>query len=181
MVLALGLLGSTPAQAFPWDIDMVDAQFFKAYEWAMMNLPDGAVTMNRYHENGDRMTPEGQAMVDPYGEPTPKDLASGKRMFDVYCVTCHGPDGKGGSPVTFNDPANNIRRFPIPPPMLSGDGAITALRSDGYIYLTIRNGGAIMPKYGPSMDDREIWDTVAYIRTLPGAQYVAPPQPTENK
>ncbi|MCK6505501.1 cytochrome c [Myxococcota bacterium] len=180
VALGLGLLATSPAQAFPWDWDMVDAQFLRAYEWAMMTLPEGAVTMDRYVANADRMTPEGQALANPITAPTPADLAVGKKMFVTYCQTCHGVDGKGGAPVTKNDPANNIKRYPVPPPMLSGAGAITASRSDGYLYLTIRNGGAIMPRYDSQMDDHEIWATVAYIRTLEGAAYKAP-QPAANQ
>jgi mono/diheme cytochrome c family protein len=62
-------------------------------------------------------------------------------------------------------------RYPILPPMLSGDGAITGLRSDGYLYLTIRNGAAVMSGYGQAMDDDEMWAIVSYIRTLDGAAY----------
>ncbi|RME21294.1 MAG: hypothetical protein D6798_18510 [Deltaproteobacteria bacterium] len=176
--LAAGL--SSPARAFPWDWDMVDNDFKRAYEWQMANLPDGAVTIDRYVPNADRMTPEGQALKNPFGaHPSEEVLAQGKHMFEVYCQACHGVEGKGNAPVTHNDPANNVRRYPVPPPMLSGTGAITAARSDGYIYLTIRNGGAIMPAYGPSMEDPEIWATVAYIRTLEGAQYTPPPAPSE--
>lgn len=168
-----------PAQAFPWDWDMVDSQFMRAYEWSMMQLPDAAVSINRYVPNANRMTPEGQALVNPLGaSPSAEDIALGKQMFVVYCQTCHGVEGKGGAPVAMNDPAAGIKRYPVPPPMLSGPGSISASRSDGYIYLTIRNGGAIMPKYGPSMEDQEIWATVAYIRTLEGAAYV-PPAPVE--
>lgn len=176
-----GLLASTPAQAFPWDWDMVDAEFFRAYEWAMMTLPEGAVTTNLYVANADRTTPEGQALTSPISSPSGADLALGQRMFTVYCQTCHGVDGTGGAPVTVNDPAKNIKRYPIPAPMLSGAGSISAVRTDGYLYLTIRNGGAIMPRYGSQMDDHEMWAIVAYIRTLEGAAHKAPPQPADNQ
>lgn len=180
-IMGVGLLASGSAMAFPWDWDMVDAQYFRAYEWAMSNLPEGAVTQDRYVANANRMTPEGQALVNPLASPSNADMAVGKRMFTVYCQTCHGVDGKGGAPVTKNDPANNVKRYPVPPPMLSGQGAITAMRSDGYLYLTIRNGGSIMPRYGSAMNDHEIWATVAYIRTLEGATYQAPAQPAPNQ
>ncbi|NOY26241.1 MAG: cytochrome c [Oligoflexia bacterium] len=176
-----GLLASSTANAFPWDWDMVDAEFYKAYEWAMMSLPDGAVTMNHYVRNGDRMTPQGQAIKNPLTSPTNTDIVVGQRMFSIYCQACHGVEGKGGAPVTKNDPANGIKRYPIPPPMLSGPGAITAVRSDGYIYLTIRNGGAIMPRYASQLDDSEMWAIVTYIRTLDGATFAAPPEPAENQ
>lgn len=178
--MLLGLGFSTPAAAFPWDWDMVDAQFLRAYEWAMMTLPEGAVT-NRYVPNGNRMTPEGQAMTNPLSAPSEADLAKGKKMFTIYCQTCHGVDGKGGAPVTKNDPANNIRRYPIAPPNLSGAGTTIPMRSDGYIYLTIRNGGSVMPRYGAAMTDHEMWAVVAYIRTLEGAAYALPAPPADTQ
>ncbi|MCB9779120.1 MAG: cytochrome c [Alphaproteobacteria bacterium] len=173
LVAGLGL--STPAQAFPWDIDMVDAQFFRAYEWAMMRLPEGAISTNRFVANHDRLTPEGVALTNPYDE-SKASVELGQKMFATYCQTCHGVEGKGGAPVMDNDPANGIKRYPVPAPMLSGPGAISTARSDGYIYLTIRNGGNVMPRYGTSMDDHEMWAIVRYLRTLEGAQYT-PPQP----
>lgn len=38
-----GLLFASTAQAFPWDIDMVDAIFYRAYEWEMMLPPEGVI------------------------------------------------------------------------------------------------------------------------------------------
>ena len=163
------LMCSASALAFPWDIDMVDAYFYRAYEWAMMPLPAETVSTNRYYVNGNRYMPEGKAMQNPLTSDK-ATLETGKRMFEVYCQTCHGVDGTGGAPVTANDPANGQRRYPIPPPMLSGSGNVSSRSTDGYLYLTISNGGAVMPAYGHSMDDHEMWSIVSYIRTLDGAQ-----------
>lgn len=165
--VALGLTLSTPAWALPWDIDLVDAYYYRGYEWKMMDVPEGAVSRNMWVANADRMTPEGQALTSPY--PTNEAfIAKGERMFDVYCATCHGAQGLGGAEVANNESG---KRYPVMPPRLSGDGNSSALRPDGYIYLTIRNGGAIMPSYGAAMNDDEMWAVVAYIRTLEGAAY----------
>ena len=165
--VALGLSLSSTAMALPWDIDMVDAYFYRGYEWNMMTVPDGAVSINRYAPNSDRMTPEGQALRNPYPVNTAA-VAKGEQMFNTYCTACHGVKGQGGAPVADN---SSGKRYPILPPMLSGDGAVTALRSDGYLYLTIRNGAAVMSGYGQAMDDDEMWAIVSYIRTLDGAAY----------
>lgn len=179
-----GLLLAGAAWASPWDIDMVDAYMFKAFEWKMRMPPVGVVPrdsmsaprpkadgfyQNAKITNADRTTDAGKALTDPYpvNEAT---VATGKKMFSTYCQPCHGPEGKGGGPVTHNDPSADIRRFPVPAPMLSGPGAATAHRSDGYIYLTIRNGGAVMPPYAIALTDAERWSVVEYIRTLDGAQ-----------
>lgn len=164
--VAAGALFSTAAWAFPWDIDMVDAQFVRAYEWVMMTPPEGVVSRDRYRPQWNRTTPEGQSLRNPFAP----DPAQGKRMFEVYCAACHGERGAGGAPVADHDPAAERFRYQMPPPKLGGPGAVTALRTDGYLYLTVRNGGAIMPSYGSAMSDEEIWAVVAYVRTLPGAQ-----------
>lgn len=164
----VGLLAAAPAAAAPWDIDMVDAYFYRGYEWKMMTPPEGAVSINRWVANADRLTPEGQALTSPYAA----DLASGERMFNVYCATCHGAKGLGGAPVADN---SSGKRYPIMPPRMSGEGASSKLRTDGFIYLTIRNGGAIMPAYGSALNDDEMWSIVAYIRSLPGGAYEGPP------
>ena len=63
---------------------------------------------------------------------------------------------------------------------ISGAAGVAKLRTDGYLYLTIRNGGAVMPYYGWAMDDAEMWSIVQYVRTLPDAKYV-PPAPAEDE
>jgi mono/diheme cytochrome c family protein len=176
-VLVLAFLASAAAWAFPWDIDMVDSSFFRAFEWEMRPIPDGVASVNRYrggYDRSTRMMPEGAALSSPHTA-DPALLRTGERMFVVYCQTCHGPKGQGGAPMA--DMSGGKKRFPIPPALLSGAGAITPLRSDGYIFLTIQQGGAIMPPYGYAMSDQEIWAVVAYIRTLEGAQYKPPETP----
>ncbi|MSP56171.1 MAG: cytochrome c [Myxococcales bacterium] len=182
-VLACGLLVSGAAYSFPWDIDMIDGRGFKAFEWKMLPpIPEGAVQrptggIPRAQANGayqndhiapiDRMAPSTDGMNNPYAVDK-ATLKDGAKLFRVSCAPCHGQDGAGGGPVTHNDPAKGVNRVPIPAPMLSGDGAVTAVRSDGYLYGTIRNGGSLMPKYGTSLTDRERWAIVAYMRTLGG-------------
>lgn len=184
-----GLLIAGLAWASPWDIDMIDSQGFKAYEWKMrQSVPEGslqraagAITQpggigtyqTDYIAPGDRMGASTDTMAAPYPV-DPATVETGAHMFRVTCAPCHGLEGKGGGPVTKMDPAAGINRFPLPAPMLSGPGSVTATRSDGYLYYTIRNGGALMPAYGISLTDRERWAVVAYMRTLEGATYTPP-------
>lgn len=169
-VAALGLLAASSASASPWDIDMVDAYFYRGYEWKMMQVPDGAVSVNRYAPNADRMTEAGKALTSPYPVDE-KLLAKGERAFGNYCTACHGKLGQGGAAVADHNPAEGRYRFPIMPPRLSGEGATTPSRTDGFLYLTIRNGAALMPGYSQALDNDEMWAIVAYMRTLDGAQY----------
>lgn len=183
-----GLLVAGVAWASPWDIDMVDGTNFKPYEWQMLAKPEGSIARRspsyarpfaEGHYQTDAVTAvdrtQADGMVDPYAD-APGHVDTGKRLFRVNCAPCHGIEGKGNGPVTKNDPAATppIKRFPVPAPLLSGAGAITPIRSDGYLYGTIRNGGAVMPAHGIMLTDAERWSIVAYIRTLDGAQYQPP-------
>lgn len=166
-VIAIGGF-STIAWAFPWDTDMADAVFKRAYSWEMATLPEDVVSVNHARIPGDRLSPETAAMTIPDG----RNLVEGQRLFDIYCTACHGVDGKGNAPVADN---SSGKRFPVPPPNLSGVGNITQLRTDGYLFFTIRDGASVMPGYGTAMLDKDIWDLVAYMRTMEGtAQAVVP-------
>ena len=169
--VALGVL-STAAWAFPWDTDMVDAVYKRAFAWNMATLPEDTVSVNHARLQGDRYAAETAAMTIPENV----NLEEGKRSFDIYCGACHGVDGKGKAPVADNASG---KRYPIPPPVLSGTGNVTKLRSDGYLFFTARDGSAIMPGYGYAMMDDDIWDLVAYMRTMDGAAYQAPVEVAE--
>ena len=164
--LTVGMF-STLAWAFPWDTDMIDAVYKRAYSWEMKTLPEGVVSVNHARLQGDRYSPETAAMTIPEGA----DLEEGKVLFDVYCTACHGENGQGKAPVADN---SSGKRYAIPPPVLSGTGNVTKLRSDGYLFFTLRDGSAIMPGYGYGMMDEDIWSLVAYMRTMDDTKYAAP-------
>lgn len=175
--LALSLTGlTTVAVALPWDVDMADAVTVKAYEQPMAELPEGVVAQphllsaDSWVPNYVRESPEGQALVNPYTD-DPDLTETGERMYQVYCAPCHGYDAQLG-------PVAQPGRMPGVIAVL-GDGSVSSARTDGHIYLTIRNGGAIMPAYGYAMTDREMWSIVHWIRQQPTGAYV-PPEPQEG-
>jgi mono/diheme cytochrome c family protein len=165
-LVVVGLSGA--AFGLPWDIDMNDAQMVKAYERIMAPLPEGVISQPNllspfgYSPNFVRGSPEGEALVNP----VPNDaeaMARGEHMFQTYCSPCHG-DGINLGPVAAPG------RYPGVAVLASPNGRLH-LRSDGWIYLTMRNGGGIMPSYGWAMTDTEMWSVVRYVRTLPDAAY----------
>jgi mono/diheme cytochrome c family protein len=87
---------------------------------------------------------------------TPESLATGQRLFGIYCVPCHGEAGKGDGPVSA--------KF-IPPPDITSP-SIQNARSDGYLQHIIGTGGAIMPAYGEALFPEERWHIVNYLRSL---------------
>ena len=164
------LAASTVAFGLPWDVDMADSQAKDGYTFEMQGLPDGVVAQPSIYTprpqvaNYERGTPEGNALMNPY----PKNLDGGERMYNIYCSPCHGDGVNLG---TVAQPG----RYPGVV-ALAGDNGILKARNDGWVYLTIRNGGAIMPNYGWAMSDTEMWSIVDYVRTMPKSQFV-PPKP----
>src|SRR5262245_33664818 len=155
-VVAAGILSvSTVAIGLPWDIDMADTQIVKAYEERMYGPVEGTVaqpnllTPEPQVTDFVRTSAEGPALPSPYPADD-HELALGGRMFGIYCSPCHGVDGVNLGPVA------QPGRLPGVVP-LGGAAGVAHLRTDGWIYLTIRNGGAVMPSYGWAMSDEEMW------------------------
>lgn len=91
-----------------------------------------------------------------------RDPARGREIYEERCVLCHGSQGEGWDWSKKAAP-------PIPVP----DLAETApQRSDRYLFAVIKDGGEgvgrtkFMPPFGFELSDREVWDLVAYLRTL---------------
>ena len=88
--------------------------------------------------------------------PSAESVATGQRLFLIYCTPCHGPGGKGDGPVS--------PKF-IPPPDLTHP-SIQKGRSDGYMQHVIGMGGAVMPAYGEALSPEERWHVVNFLRSL---------------
>ncbi len=166
-----GLCISSAALGLPWDTDMADGQAVKAYSVPMRPLPEGVVSQENlispvhFSPNFQRGTAEGEALTNPLAE-SATVLATGEKMYGIYCTPCHG-DGLNLGPVA------QPGRFPGVA-VLSGAQGRVHLRTDGWIYLTARNGGGIMPAYGWAMNDTELWSIVSYLRTMPNSRYTPP-------
>ena len=89
------------------------------------------------------------------------DAAAGAKVYKRYCRGCHGKDGRGGA-HTFMPHIHNLTK----------KGYIDLL-PDEHLAGVIAEGGeaygmsSYMPAWGGTLDDRQIADVVAFIRTLP--------------
>jgi len=91
------------------------------------------------------------------------DIDAGKRIFAAYCAVCHGTGGRGDGPLTsmFG-----------PRPFDFTDQAGMAARRDIELYEAIFGGGeaigksTVMPRWGGLLQEQEMWDVIAYVRTL---------------
>ena len=96
------------------------------------------------------------------------DPKAGKAKYDANCIGCHGATGKGDGAAAA---ALN------PKPQDHTDGKVMNALSDKYLFDIIKDGGAamkkapFMPASNKKLSDQEIWDVVAYIRSLANPPY----------
>src|SRR5213594_2028478 len=90
------------------------------------------------------------------------DAQAGKAIYERSCVGCHGPTGQGGRMATT---------LAVPPRNLA-DQVYMATRSDQQLFDIISQGSSttglppIMMAFGNQLNEQQIWDIVAYVRTL---------------
>lgn len=94
--------------------------------------------------------------------PVPKTATGGQRLYLTYCASCHGANGQGSWRAWL---------FLLRPGNLA-DKPVSSSRSDEYLFLLTKNGGATigkpgMPAFGYHLSDDEIRELVRYLRTLP--------------
>ncbi len=177
-VLGFLALTSTVAFGLPWDVDMADAQTVKAYEYRMNPLPEGVVpqdnilTPTRFAENFQLGSEEGKALINPFPQQSQAHLATGAKMYDIYCTPCHGDGQTLGKVSEAGYPGIAI---------LAGPSGRLQKLTDGDLYLTIRNGRGLMPAYDWAMNETELWSLVLHLRTLPNGAYIPPPPPADEQ
>lgn len=162
-LVAGALVVSATAAALPWDVDMADSQTVKAYERPMVAPPEHSVAqpnlLTPRHpsaNNLQRFTPQSAALVSPLDPADAKVQALGGQMYGMYCWPCHG-DAQGVGPVGQPGRLPGVIPWSALQPTAQG-------RAPGDVYLTVRNGGVIMPSYGWTLSDEEMWAVTAYVR-----------------
>jgi mono/diheme cytochrome c family protein len=86
--------------------------------------------------------------------------AAGKPLYEQWCATCHGSDGKGNGPGTAGLASGS------PAPLPSG-------MSNPYMFYRIREGvpGTMMYAFRPVLTETEVWNLTAYITGLTGGKW----------
>src|SRR5437667_5719402 len=90
------------------------------------------------------------------------DIQAGKATYTRLCVGCHRPTGQGGRMATT---------LAVPPRNLA-EQAYMATRSYQQLCDIISQGSSttglppIMMAFGNQLNEQQIWDIVAYVRTL---------------
>lgn len=152
LAAALVLGGAGVVFAWPWNTDMYDQPSVKPQQEVRKPV-SGSIPVSGKEKEMSRE--EASRVLKNTVKPDKRSLENGKKIFDIYCAPCHGPEARGDGPVT--------KKFP-PPPDLHLD--LFRKRTDGWIYGTIRDGGPLMPSYGDVISPKERWDVVNYLRDL---------------
>lgn len=98
------------------------------------------------------------------GTASAADPEAGAQRYAQLCASCHGIAGQGDGPA-----ARRMR----PRPRDLGDLEWQASVDDAYLRQIIRDGGIavgrspMMMPFGQSLDDAQLEDLIAFLRSLP--------------
>lgn len=94
------------------------------------------------------------------------DATRGEALYKKYCWICHGEEGRGDGPI-----AQSVGQFGATPLDFTNKKLMDT-RTDLDLYFAIFGGGEgigksrYMPAWGGSLSEQQIWDLVAYLRSL---------------
>jgi mono/diheme cytochrome c family protein len=81
----------------------------------------------------------------------------GTQVFKTNCETCHGPLGHGDGPIgqSLDPKPQNLAE-------------LQAVAADDYLFWRIAEGrpGTSMPPWKNILDEEQIWQVIAFVRTL---------------
>jgi mono/diheme cytochrome c family protein len=98
------------------------------------------------------------ARIEVYEVTDPEGIAAGGRRYAALCAGCHLAPGMLNSDIRPG-------LYPHPPNLAEGE-ELESRRA----FWVVKHGikMSAMPAWGKTLDDREIWDVVAFLRKMPG-------------
>ena len=107
-------------------------------------------------EKEQRRNPEAQQLKNPVPSDA-ESIAAGKKLYQRYCASCHGPEGKGDGSLALSGGT----------PADLTDEAWDYGSTDGEIFVVIRDGvSSDMQGYKDRLTEKQIWQVVTFIRSL---------------
>ena len=107
----------------------------------------------------------------------PGDAERGEEIYAKRCILCHGEEGDADSPAydRLNPPPRDFSEGLY---KFKTTGFDDLVPNDGDLFRMIRDGmpGTAMPDWGDLLDEQDMWDLVAYIKTFAGLEEEEPSQ-----
>jgi len=88
---------------------------------------------------------------------TPENLAEGKRLYELYCIHCHGEKGDGRGTIV------QAEKFPQPP---SYYGPQIKDLPEGKMFHSITYGKNLMGSHASQLSPEERWKVIMYVQAL---------------
>lgn len=135
------------------DRDMYHQISFKTQEEPVKRNPEGSIPVAGLKTDYGERDP---ATLEP---PFPLDetaAGNGKPLYAIYCVACHGENGKAETKVAL--------KMEVQPFDLTAESAREM--TDGQIFAKMLSSESIMPKFRSELTDNEAWWITAFIRKL---------------
>jgi mono/diheme cytochrome c family protein len=96
----------------------------------------------------------GRELLNPY-TPTATTLEQGRKLYETFCLVCHGASGEGDGPL--------VPLIPNPPAYASPR---VASMPAGRLFHVITYGSGRMPSYASQLRADDRWLIVTYVQTL---------------
>ncbi|MGF1532778.1 MAG: c-type cytochrome [Bernardetiaceae bacterium] len=134
----------------------------------MLTPPEGTVSRQTFYNpqlkdtaffhsdiHKDSLSLAAQLLKTPFAEVNDGILKEGKELYNIYCSSCHGAEGKGNGKVAeiYKGVAN-----------LTG-GAYKAL-PEGHVYHVITHGKGRMWAHKSLLTPEERWKVVHYVKNV---------------
>jgi mono/diheme cytochrome c family protein len=86
-----------------------------------------------------------------------RNLPRGKKLYEKYCLACHGPQGKGDGATQFDPPVADLTSSEV------------LMKPDARLLKSIHEGrpNTAMDAWKSAMSEEAIRDVLAYILTFP--------------
>lgn len=172
VALLLGLGCDGPGLGWP-GTDEIDADVIRIQELAAERVSAGEPAPKGPAELAAVVTPAAPVTpppvaVEPEPEPLVPDAERGAGIYALNCSSCHGAGGRGDGPAGV---------ALQPPPTNHTDGGYMNTLDNAHLYKVVFEGGpavgraVTMAPWGGVLGEAQVWDVVAYLRTIAEPAY----------
>jgi len=119
-------------------------------------IPRGIIPY-QYAKTFDDQQRAGRELVNPV-EFNNENLQRGKEQYDIYCLMCHGEQGKGDGHLFTS------KLFPVQPTSLVGDFVMNKPDGELYHVVTLGSLSGLMGAHGPLIKPDDRWKIISYVR-----------------